>query len=101
VPPEGVVRAAFRAGPLFGISEPQSNALRTLVYFVIVDAHFTWFLVGNPEMPKYRKWASDIATGLESQFDERAVWSKARDYALFRREIALQSIPSLRTSDRK
>jgi hypothetical protein len=64
---------------IFGLSEDQANAVRTNLYLVIVDASYRWFLAGSPEMPRYRKWASDIAAGLENQFDERILWSKARD----------------------
>jgi hypothetical protein len=78
---------------LFGLSEEQSNEFRTNRYLVIIDASFTWFLAGNPDMPRYRKWASDIATGLQDQFDERVTWSQVRDHVLLRRELASQPAP--------
>lgn len=78
---------------LFGLSQDQSNEFRANRYFVTIDASFRWFLAGNPDMPKYRRGASDIATGLENQFDERVIWSGVRDYVLLRRELALQPAP--------
>jgi len=85
---------------IFGLSEDQSNALWTHQYLVIVDASFRWFLAGNPEMPRYRKRALEIATGLENQFDERILWSKARDSFLLRRGLTLQLVPTA-AADRK
>jgi hypothetical protein len=36
-------------------------------------------------MSSYKKWASDITDGLETQFSDQVVWSKTRDWLLFHR----------------
>ena len=58
------------------------EAIKTNSYTVPISASFNRFLAGHPEMPKYKKWASDIANGLEAQFDERVMWSKSKEWLL-------------------
>ncbi|MCU1269088.1 MAG: hypothetical protein JWN74_382 [Acidobacteriaceae bacterium] len=71
---------------ILGMSQEQSQkALKSNQYIVVVSVTFNRFLTGNPEMPNYRKWASDISDGLEAQFSDQVVWSKTRDWLLFHR----------------
>lgn len=64
---------------MLGMNQEQAQeAIKTDQYTVVISATFSRLLTGHPEMPKYKKWASDIANGLEAQFDERAMWSKTR-----------------------
>ncbi len=68
---------------LLGMHQDQAQqALKTDQYTMIVSATFNRFLAGHPEMRKYKKWASDIANGLEDQFDERVIWSKSKEFLL-------------------
>ena len=64
---------------LIGLTEQQDNAIWTNQYIVIADVAFAKFLAGHPDMPRYRKWASDIISGLVEDFDESVAWPRARD----------------------
>jgi hypothetical protein len=71
---------------LFGMSQLQAQqAMKSDQYIVVISTTFNPLLAGNPEMPSYKKWASDIASGLETQFGDEVVWSKTRDWLLFHR----------------
>ncbi len=71
---------------LFGMSQEQAQqAMKSDQYIVVISTTFNPLLAGNPEMPNYKKWASDIATGLETQFGDEIIWSKNRDWLLFHR----------------
>lgn len=68
---------------LLGMTQDQAQQLiKTLQYTVIISIQFRRFLAGNPDMPKYKQWALDIADGLQSQLDERAMWSRAKEWML-------------------
>jgi len=54
-------------------------------YSVVEEVTFNRWLTGSPEMPKYKQWATDILTGIQSQFDEQLIWSKTRDWFLLHR----------------
>jgi hypothetical protein len=73
-----------------GLSEIQDNGLWTTQY-TIVDATFQSFLTGSPDMPRYKKWVTDVADGLRTQFDEQGNWSKLREYYLLHRAFPLGS----------
>ena len=71
---------------LLGMSQEQAQqALKSDQYIVVTSATFNPLLAGNPDMPNYKKWASDITDGLETQFSDQVVWSKTRDWLLFHR----------------
>jgi hypothetical protein len=71
---------------MLGLNQEQAQqAIRTDQYIVVISASFNRFLSGHPEMPKYKKWASDITNGLEAQFDERAMWDKSKEWLLVHR----------------
>jgi hypothetical protein len=71
---------------LLGMSQEQAQqAVKSNQYIVVTSATFSRFLAGNPEMPNYKKWATDIVEGLEAQFSDQVVWSKTRDWLLFHR----------------
>jgi hypothetical protein len=80
----GVGAGSYRM--LFGMTQEQAQqAFKFDNYSVVISATFNPFLVGNPEMPKYKKWATDIADGLEGQFSDQVVWPKTKDWILFHR----------------
>src|SRR5262249_42100240 len=62
------------------------NQWGNVMFTVRIDASFTPWLGGNPDMRLYRRWAKQIAEGLRQDFDEREVWSdmleRRRLYAL-------------------
>jgi hypothetical protein len=71
---------------LFGMSQDQAQqTLKSDQYVVQISATFNRLLAGNPEMPDYKKWVSDITTGLETQFSDEVVWSKTKDWLLLHR----------------
>lgn len=71
---------------ILGLDQDQAqDSIKTDQYIVIISATFNRFLTGHPEMPKYRKWASDIACGLEDQFDEKLIWSRSKEWLLLHR----------------
>jgi len=74
---------------LMGMNQEQAQKLvMTDQYSMVVTVSFNRFLAGHPEMPKYKQWASDIANGLEEQFDERLMWSKSKEWLFFKHAIA-------------
>jgi hypothetical protein len=64
---------------LLHLSEAENLQLATLTYMVTVEARFTRSLSGNPDMPRYVKWSSDITEGLQNEFDEKIAWDRLRD----------------------
>src|SRR5258708_31060780 len=76
---------------ILGLSEFQDNSLWTNQYTIIIDATFERFLTGSPDMPRYKKWAANVADGLRAQFDEQEVWSEVRDYYLLHKAFPLGS----------
>jgi hypothetical protein len=77
----GVGAGSYRM--FLGMDQAQAQeAIITDQYSVMISITFSPFLVGNPDMPKYKTWASDIANGLEAQFDERAMWGKSKEWLL-------------------
>lgn len=71
---------------LLGVSqEDAQKQWGMLNYLVRIRADFNRVLPGNPEMPKHKKWAQDIVSALQDQFDEQALWKRAtEDYLLYR-----------------
>lgn len=71
---------------LLGMNQDQAQeAIKTDQYTIIISATFNRLLSGHPEMPKYKKWASDIADGLQAQFDERVMWTQTKEWLLLHR----------------
>jgi hypothetical protein len=69
-----------------GMSQQQSQeTFNSDEYVVVISVTFSRFLVGNPNMSNYKKWATDIADGLEAQFSDQVVWPKTKDWILFHR----------------
>lgn len=80
----GVGAGSYRM--VFGLSQEQAQqAMTSDEYIVVISSTFNWLRAGAPEMPDYRKWASDIASGLKTQFSDEVTWSKTRDWLLFHR----------------
>ncbi|MGB6248856.1 MAG: hypothetical protein WBF54_07070 [Terriglobales bacterium] len=80
----GVGAGSYRM--LFGMSQEQAQqAFKFDEYSVIISVTYNPFLAGNPEMPKYKTWATGIADGLEAQFSDQIVWPKTKDWILFHR----------------
>jgi hypothetical protein len=76
---------------ILGLTEGQQESLWTNQYTIIVDASFQRFLTGSPDMPRYKKWATDIVNGLRNQFDERELWSSLREYYLLHKTFPMGS----------
>ncbi len=73
---------------LFGMSQEQAQeAMKSDQYVVQVTATFNPLLAGNPDMPDYKKWATDIENYLETQFSDEVVWSKTKDWLLLHRIV--------------
>ena len=73
-------------GILLGMKLAEAQqAIKTNQYSVVISVSLNRFLAGHPEMPNYRRWAADIANGLESQFDERVMWSKCKEWLMLHR----------------
>ena len=75
---------------ILGLDESQDNLLWTNQYTIIVDVTFQRFLTGSPDMPRYKKWASDITDGLRMQFDEQVAWSNLKDFYLLHKTTPFQ-----------
>jgi len=72
---------------MLGMTQNEAQqAVATNQYTIIVSATFSRLLAGHPDMPEYKRWASDIASGLEAQFDERVMWSRSKDWLLLNRD---------------
>jgi len=73
---------------LTGMSQLQAQqAMKLNQYVVLFSATFNPLLTGNPEMPSYRKWVTDIADGLQIQFSDQVVWQKTREWLLLHRVV--------------
>lgn len=71
---------------LFGMSQEQAQeAFKSNQYVVVINATFSRLRTGNPDMQQYKKWASDIARGLQEQFGDQAAWSKTKDWIILHR----------------
>jgi hypothetical protein len=69
---------------LFGMTQDQAqSALVSAQFSMVVSTTFNPLLTGNPDMPKYKTWASDITDGLETQFSDQVIWPKTKDWLLF------------------
>ncbi len=79
----GGIRSIGSYRKMDGISDEESGKLWTARYIVRFKAEFSRWLSGNPEMPKYKKWARQLADGLKAQFDEETIWRRTRDDYLF------------------
>jgi hypothetical protein len=81
----GGVRSIGSYQMLAGISDEANQKLWTAKYVVRFRADFSRWLSGNPEMPKYKKWARQLVDGLKNQFDEETIWQAVRNDYLFLR----------------
>jgi hypothetical protein len=73
-------------GLALGMSEDQAQrALSSNSFVVVISVTFSRLRTAHPEMPSYKKWATEITNGLESQFSDQIVWSKTKESLLFRR----------------
>ena len=59
-----------------GLTDEEDEALGTATYTVTVNIAFSPLRSGHPKMPVYKKWAIDIANGIQDQFDERTIWTR-------------------------
>ncbi len=77
------MRGAGGYKQLAGISDEENDHLGTATYIVRFRAEFTRWLSGHPEMPKYKRWARQLADELKVQFDEQVIWQKTKEDYLF------------------
>ena|ERR1700675_2055055 len=71
---------------VFGMSQQQAQqTFKASTYIITISVTFNRLLAGNPNMANYKKWATDIANGLEAQFSDQVVWPKTKDWILFHR----------------
>jgi hypothetical protein len=66
-------------GAMAGLSDAENASLTTAAYVIRFKAEFCRWRSGDPEMPKYRQWAKQMATELKAQFDEQAMYQAAKD----------------------
>jgi hypothetical protein len=64
---------------LLGVPHAYADRLATTTYIVRFKAEFRQWLSGNPEMPKYRRWATQLAKEIKAQFDEESIWRAIRE----------------------
>jgi hypothetical protein len=69
------------------LSDGENSSLATSVYTVRTEVNFSRTLNGNPDMPRYVRWATSISEGLQDQFDEQVIWNKTRDSLLLQHTL--------------
>ena len=74
-------------GTLAGLSEEDNLKLATSTYRVRITIQHSKWRSGHPKMPIYDDWAKGIAQGLQDQFDEQGIWTKAKADYLFQRQV--------------
>jgi hypothetical protein len=72
---------------LMGYSWDQDRDFASAQYIVEIRAQFSRLRSGHPDMPKYKKWVSQIISALRAGLDEQALWSQTRESYLFRKEL--------------
>jgi len=72
---------------LMGYSWEQEQDFASAQYIVEVRAQFSRLRSGHPNMPKYKKWVSQIISALRADLDEQVLWSQTRENYLFRKEL--------------
>ena len=71
---------------LAGLSDAEKEKLATATYIVRFKAEFSRWFSGNPDMPKYKRWATQLANELRQQFDEEILWRRIKEDYLFQKE---------------
>jgi len=72
---------------LMGYSSDQDRDFASAQYVVDIRAQFSRLRSGHPNMPKYKKWVSQIISALRAGLDEQVLWSQTRENYLFRKEL--------------
>ena len=83
----GGIRSIGAYRDLVGMSLQESGNLWTARYIVRFEAEFSRWWSGNPQMPKYKKWARQLVDGMKAQFDEELIWRGVREDYLFQKAI--------------
>jgi len=84
----GWIRSIGSYARLARLSSEESAKYGTANYNVRFKAEFSRLYSGNPEMPKYKRWARQLLDGMKAQFDEQTIWEKTWNDYLFFKETA-------------
>jgi len=80
------VRGAGSLARLAALSDAENQQLETTMYIVRFKAEFSRWFGGNPDMPKYKRWATQLANELKEQFDEQIIWQRTKEDYIFEKE---------------
>jgi hypothetical protein len=61
------------------LSEGEAARFKRAVYMVTVSTQYNRWRLGDPEMPQYRSWATQIMHELRQVFDEQRLWKHNRE----------------------
>ena len=80
-----VTTSSGSASP-WSASLAEKEKLATATYIVRFKADFSRWFSGNPDMPKYKRWATQLANELKQQFDEEILWRRIKEDYVFQKE---------------
>jgi hypothetical protein len=80
---------------LAGLSEDDVKQFGIATYLVRFKAEFSRWLSGHPQMPKYKRWASQMVKEMRTQFDEQMLWEAAKTDYRFIKDMGIPAGPRL------
>ena len=80
------MRGAGSLARLAGLSDVENQQLGTATYIIRFKAEFSRWFGGNPNVPKYKRWATQLANELKEQFDEQIIWQRTKEDYIFEKE---------------
>jgi len=70
--------------PLLPYTDEQKSSYWTSQYLINLSAEFNPLRSGNPDMPRYKRWVSNMFEEIENRLDVRRHWERAREAALLK-----------------
>jgi hypothetical protein len=89
----GVLFGGYRL--MLGQPSDTNTDLRQATYVVSIKKEFKRLRTGQPDMPRYRAWAQQIAEELQTEYDEQRIWAKAKEEFLFSRQLPVSQVPPI------
>ncbi len=72
---------------IIGMQKEEGFEYWTGYYLITVDAKFTKWRSGDPNMPKYKTWIQQIINELHEKFDEERIWANVKAEYIFTKQL--------------
>ena len=72
---------------IIGMQKKEASEYCTAYYLISMDAKFTRWRSGDPNMPKFKAWIQQVFNELHEKFDEERILEKVKADYIFKKQL--------------